>query len=97
MAIIETVEFELGAGASEADFLAADARVQTEFWYQQPGIVRRTTARGLDGGWLTELWWLGPEQADAAWSAVGRDEATAAFAGLVDLASVRRRRFATLD
>ena len=37
--------------------LALDRRLQTEVAYQQPGLLRRTTARGEDGSWLViQLW-----------------------------------------
>src|SRR5437879_11566213 len=49
MAVIEMFVFSLVPGTDEAAFLEADQRVQTEFSYQQPGLVRRTTARADHG------------------------------------------------
>jgi len=57
--LIEHQTFRLRAGVDEDAFVAIDARVQTEVVYQQPGLVRRTTARGADGDWLVETWWNG--------------------------------------
>ena len=60
MAVIETMTFRLVEGADESAFLLVDKRLQTEFAYQQPGLVRRTTARGVDaqaGEWVViDLW-----------------------------------------
>ncbi len=44
MAVIETMMFRLVDGADEGAFLAVDKRLQTEFAYQQPGLLRRTTS-----------------------------------------------------
>jgi hypothetical protein len=50
----------------EADFIRLDARVQTDFVYQQHGCVRRTTARASDGGWLVLTFWSSLEDAERA-------------------------------
>jgi hypothetical protein len=42
--VIEITRFRLRPGVSPAEFAAADARLQTEFAYQQPGLLRRTAA-----------------------------------------------------
>lgn len=65
MAIIETMTFRLRSDADEADFLQADQRVQVAFAYQQPGLVRRTTARSGDGGWIVVDLWESAPDADA--------------------------------
>jgi hypothetical protein len=64
--VIENRTFRLIAGADEAAFVAADARFQTEVAYQQPGIARRTLAKGDDGEWLVVTHWWTVEHADAA-------------------------------
>src|SRR5262245_44247260 len=56
VAVIETMTFRLRDGADEAGFRAADQRLQTEFAYQQPGLLRRTTATGDDGWIVVDLW-----------------------------------------
>src|SRR5260370_35054776 len=71
MAVIEVLTFGLDSQTEEAEFLAADKRVQTEFFYQQPGLVRRTTARGDDGGWLIVSLWGSQANADAPGSLFG--------------------------
>ncbi|HXQ74976.1 MAG TPA: hypothetical protein VN791_00670 [Acidimicrobiales bacterium] len=55
--MIEIMTFRLSPGADEEAFRAADGEVQSDFAYQQPGLLRRTTARGADGGWIViDLW-----------------------------------------
>ena len=70
--VIEILRFRLADGADEAAFLQADKRVQAEFAYQQPGLVRRTAARGDDGGWVVIDLWHSAAQAEAANAKWGR-------------------------
>ena len=65
MAVIETMTFALRPDADERAFLAADRRVQVEFAYQQPGLVRRTTAHDSAGGWVVIDLWRSADDADA--------------------------------
>ena len=97
MSVVETQIFKLVDGADEDAFLAADRRVQGEFIWRQPGFVRRTTARGAEGDWLTLVLWQRLEQAEAAQEAFKTDAATADFMVLVDVGSVRISRYTTLD
>ncbi len=92
--IIEHHVFTLASGVDEADFLAADVAVQTEFAPFQHGFIRRTTARDGDT-WLVETLWFSDDDAAAAGSA--DHPAVAALDACVDAASERRNRFATLD
>lgn len=95
--VIEIVRFRLAAGIDESAFRAADKRVQTEFAYQQPGLLRRTTARGPDGSWMVVDLWDGDADADRGNELWGRDPATEAYTRLIDPASVTTERFETLD
>jgi hypothetical protein len=95
--LVEIATFRLVPGASEADFLAADTRVQTEFAPFQPGFVRRTTARGEDGGWLVLTLWASRATADGAQQAADADPAGSAFAALIQPDSRRVERYETLD
>src|SRR5437867_3736737 len=97
MSVVETLTFRLAAGADEAAFLAADRLVQTEFSPNLPGFIRRTTARGDDGGWIVVTLWGADEHADAALKLAEHDGAVQRFASLLDASSVVRRRYATLD
>jgi hypothetical protein len=64
--VIENQTFRLAAGVDPRTFTDADARVQQEVAYQQPGILRRTTAMSSDGEWLITTLWASAEHADAA-------------------------------
>lgn len=92
--IIEHRTFRLAAGTAEADFLAADRRVQQEAAPFRDGFVRRTTARGDDGRWLVETLWYDEASADAA--AASPSPVEDAFDALVDLASQRIERWTDL-
>ncbi len=95
--IIEILRFRLAPGADEAAFLSADKRLQTEFAYQQAGIVRRTTARGDDGEWVViDLWQsrADAERCDDAWD---QDPIAQEFMKFVDRASMNRQVLETLD
>ena len=83
---IELLTFRLADGVDEATFLTADARAQTDVYYQHPACVRRTTARSADGEWLVTTFWSPEGSVD--------DDGLGAF---MDPASVRRARYETLD
>jgi hypothetical protein len=95
--LIEVTTFRLEADTGDDAFLDADRRVQEEFAYAQPGIVRRTTARGPDGTWLVSTFWGSVEDAEAAVARSTDHPAIASFAALVENASLRTERFSTLD
>jgi hypothetical protein len=94
--VIEIMRFRLASGVDEAEFLVADRRVQQEFAYQQPGLLRRTTARGEDGAWIVIDVWRSAADADACDARWERDSATRAFMALVDRGSVSTERYAPL-
>lgn len=98
MAVIEVTTFRLVEGADEAGFLAADQRLQHEVSYQQPGLLRRTTARDVDAQrdeWVVIEVWGSAEDADAA--AARRTAPVArAFDSLVEPTSITTRRYAGL-
>lgn len=100
MAVIETMTFRLRVGADEGAFLAADKALQSDFAYQQPGLVRRTTARGEGeraGEWVVIDLWARAEDADAAAAGWDGDPAAQAFMGFVDRGTVEVRRYRDLD
>jgi hypothetical protein len=94
---IEIMTFRLRAESSEADFLAADRRVQVEFAYHQPGMVRRTTARNPDGTWVVIDLWASATDAANYVDGWNRDPAPRAFTALIDEATVETRSYETLD
>ena len=99
MAVIETMTFRLRDGADEAAFLAVDKRLQSDFAYQQTGLIRRTIARGHDaqaGEWIViDLWWEA-EFADACARRWESDALAQEFMSFVDRDSVDVRRYEDL-
>ncbi|HKE75570.1 MAG TPA: hypothetical protein VKB57_18260 [Acidimicrobiales bacterium] len=86
--------------ADEDAFLAADKALQSDFAYQQPGLVRRTTARGQGeraGEWVVIDLWARPEDADACAARWDGDPAARAFMAFVDGGTVEVRRYRDLD
>lgn len=95
--VIEIMTFRLRPGVAEPDFLVADRRVQTEFAYHQPGMIRRTTGRSQDGTWVVVDLWGSATDADGCGDRWHREPAPLAFMALVDDTTVRTQRFETLD
>jgi hypothetical protein len=91
--VIEILRFALVDGADEAAFLEADERVQVEFAYHQPGLLRRTTARADDGTWVVVDLWRSAEQAQACIERWAGDAVTAAFMSFVAPDSVTVERY----
>jgi hypothetical protein len=84
------MRFRLRPDCDETAFLAADKKVQEEFAYAQPGLQRRTTARGQDGNWIVIDLWRSAHDADdcdARWDA---DSVAQHFMSFVDHVSVER-------
>ena len=94
MAVIELTTFRLADGVAEDAFLEVDDRVRARFLYQQPGIVRATTARGSDGSWALLVVWGSEEAAESAASAAGADPAWAELTAMVE--DVEHRRWEDL-
>ena len=95
--VIEIMRFRLGPGGDDAELIAADRRLQQEFAYQQPGLLRRTTARGADGSWIVIDLWRSASDADACAVRWDSDPVVGAFMALVDGSSVSSERFWPLD
>jgi hypothetical protein len=95
--VIEIMRFRLPSGGDEAEFLAADRRVQQDFAYQQPGLLRRTTARGQDGSWVVIDLWRSAADADACDARWESDPVTQRFMALLDRSSVSTERYMQLD
>ena len=100
MAVLETMTFRLRDGADTEAFLAADKRLQSDFAYQQPGLVRRTTARGTGGQageWIVVDLWATAEDADASAARWDADPVAQAFMAFVEPGTVDVRRYRDLD
>ena len=89
--------FSLVEGADETAFLACDKRVQTDYAYQQPGLLRRTTARGERGSWAVIDVWASADAADVCDSRWATDPLGQEFMSFVDPATMRTARFFELD
>jgi hypothetical protein len=99
VAVIETMTFRLVDGADEAAFLAVDKRLQTEFAYQQAGLLRRTTARGVDdreGEWVVIDLWARVEDANACAERWDDDPLAQELMSYIDGSTVDVRRYTDL-
>ena len=85
MSIVEITTFRLAEGVTDDAFLALDKRIQTELVPNQPGFLRRTTARHGDDWLVVTLW---ATDADAA--AFQRGGRRTPVAGRVRAARSRR-------
>lgn len=96
MSIVQTSTFRLAAGVTDEAFLALDRRVQRELIPNQPGFMRRTTARRGDQWMVVTLW--ASEEAAAAFDAVAAtDPIQTEFDAALQADSVQTARFDTLD
>ena len=96
MSVVEITTFRLVAGADDQAFLQADRRVQNELVPNQPGFLRRTTAREGDAWLVVELW--AHRAAASAFDEAARGHpAQAEFERHLDPASVVTHRYDTLD
>jgi hypothetical protein len=90
------MHFRLAPSVQDNEFLAADRRLQADFAYQQPGLLRRTTARSTDGEWIVIDHWRSAADADACAERWDHDSIAQTFMSLVDKTSVRVQRFSTI-
>jgi hypothetical protein len=95
--VIEIMRFRLGQGTTEEEFLAADHRLAEEFASHQPGLLRRTTARGEDGDWIVIDLWRSAADADACDRRWDTDPVAQAFMALLDHSTVTSERYHPLD
>jgi hypothetical protein len=95
--VYEIFEFSLLDGADVSAFIAADQRVQMEFFYQQPGLVRRTTSRGREGRWAVITLWGSEEEAEGCAKNSSGDDAYAHFMSFIDPSSVEVKQYFGLE
>jgi hypothetical protein len=95
--VIQILNFLLASGVGEDVFIAADKRVQVEFAYQQPGLMRRTTAQAADGEWMVVDLWRSAEDADACEEKWDLAPVCQEFMDLLDRTTARSRRYFELD
>ena len=92
--VIEITTFVLRSDVDESAFLRDDERLQHAL-HTHPGLVRRTTARGANGEWSVITLWHTDGLADDA--ATTHASPVGAFRAHIDEASVRTRRYESLD
>jgi hypothetical protein len=95
MAVLEVCTFTVTA--DDHTMRAADARMQTGFAYQQPGLLRRTTARDDAGRWCVVTLWASYDDATAADAAAETDSVAHDFWSCVATTSVSVERYTLLD
>jgi hypothetical protein len=95
--MINVLTFRLLDGVDEAAFVAADARLQVEFANLQPGMLRRTTARGDDGEWAVFTIWASAAAAEAVAASSGENEVVAQFLALIDRSTLAVNQYLELE
>jgi heme-degrading monooxygenase HmoA len=96
MSVVEVTTFRLAEGTDVVSFLAIDKRVQTELVPNQPGFLRRTTARRA-ADWLVVTLWASEEAAAAFAAASAGDARRTEFEGSLAPGSLWTARYSTLD
>jgi len=95
--VIEILTFKLLERTADQAFLEADRAVQTEFIPNQPGFLRRTTARGPEGEWLVITLWSDVRAAQSSWERAASAPVVERFFGHIERSSVSSKRYETLD
>ena len=96
MSIVEITTFRLADGVTDESFLALDRRLQTELVPNQPGFLRRTTARHGDN-WIVVTLWSTEDAAGAFQRAAEANALQVEFEHAVEAGSFHLDRYATLD
>jgi hypothetical protein len=94
--MFEITTYRLRADADTQLFAAVDEALQMRFFYQQPGLVRRTTGRGDDGTWVSINVWDSTDDANAAASRTADLPEFVDMLRAIDPTSIRVQRFETL-
>jgi heme-degrading monooxygenase HmoA len=96
VSIVEISTFRLAEGMADESFLALDRRVQAELVPNQPGFMRRTTARHGDD-WLVVTLWSTDQAASAYQRAVESHPLQVLFEHAMEAGTFHLARYATLD
>jgi heme-degrading monooxygenase HmoA len=96
MSIVEITTFRLAEGITDDSFLALDRRIQTELVPNQPGFLRRTTARHGDE-WLVVTLWASDADAGAFQRAVDGHPLQAELEHAAEAGTLHLTRYTTLD
>jgi len=96
MSIVEIMTFRLAEGVTDEAFLTLDRRMQTELVPNQPGFLRRTTARHGDD-WLVVTLWASEADAAAYQRVVEGHPLQVEFEHAAEAGTLHLTRYATLD
>jgi heme-degrading monooxygenase HmoA len=96
VSIVEISMFRLAEGVADESFLALDRRVQTELVPNQPGFMRRTTARHGDD-WLVVTLWSTEDAAAAFQRTVEGHPLQVLFEHALEAGTFHLARYASLD
>lgn len=91
--VVEIITLRLRNGVADAQFLAANQRVESEHVVRQPGFVSRQTARDDRGEWLVIVHWTSPDAADASMASFSSAPATQDFMNVIDASSMNFKRY----
>jgi heme-degrading monooxygenase HmoA len=96
VSVVEITTFRLAEGVADEAFLVLDRRIQTELVPNQPGFLRRTTARHGEE-WLVVTLWASDAAAAAFQRAAEGDPLQVEFVHAVEAGSLHLTRYETLD
>jgi heme-degrading monooxygenase HmoA len=96
MSIVEVTTLRLAEGVTDEAFLSLDRRLQTELVPNQPGFLRRTTARHGDD-WLVVTLWASEPDAIAFQRVVEGHPLQVEFEHAAEAGTLHLTRYATLD
>jgi hypothetical protein len=94
--MIEVSKFRLVEGVSTEEFLEKNAEYQQCFVYQQPGLLRRTVASGLEGEWVSITSWRSMTDARQSTTESLTSPIAAAFSALLEPTSTVTEYFKEL-
>jgi hypothetical protein len=94
--MIEISKFRLVSSVTTDDFLEKNANFQQHLVYQQPGLLRRTVASGLDGEWVSITWWESMKDARQSASASLTSPLALEFSALLEPTSLSTEYFKEL-
>jgi hypothetical protein len=94
--MIEVSKYRLVSGVSAEVFLEKNADFQQRFVYQQPGLLRRTVASGLDGEWVSITWWASMKDARRSATDSLTSPTALAFSALLEPESMSTEYFKEL-
>jgi heme-degrading monooxygenase HmoA len=96
VSVVEITTFRLAEGVAVEAFLALDRRIQTELVPNQPGFLRRTTARHVDE-WLVLTLWASDDAAAAYQRVAEGDPLQVELVRATEAGTLHLTRYETLD